>query len=369
MRLNNNRKGGAAIVAVLIVIMLVCVGTAALIVTGRQAIADVKPADASAAESSSGNNDGSSNIDASSSEADVPNEEPSVYPVQSASYKEINDKDITGKYSILLNANSGEIIAGKNYDRKIYPASLTKMLTLLVAAENIKDLNATYTFKATDIDPLIEENASRAGFEVGEKVTMKDLIYSSVLVSGADGTTGLANSISGSEKEFVKLMNNKITELGLTGTEFVNASGLHNKNHFSTVQDMAVITRECLNNEICKKVLSTSAYRTSKTKQNPNGIRLDSIVLSRFEGYYIDLNGDEKADAKILGGKSGFTDEASFTLSTICEYKGNYYICVTAKVKNQDLCSAEQIAIYEKYLPKTDAADTVSDSKTDSKAS
>ena len=77
------------------------------------------------------------------------------------------------------------------------------MLTLLVAAENIQDMDATYKFTSDDIDPLIEDNASRAGFEAGETVTKKDLLYSAILVSGADGTTGLANAVAGSEEKFV----------------------------------------------------------------------------------------------------------------------------------------------------------------------
>ena len=347
---NHNRKGGAGIVAVLAVIMLVCIGTAALIITGRHTIETTAPAK----EPQSSSQSDSSLSGSDSSSADEP-EEPAdaVYPVKSDNYKEVKLKDISCKYSMLVDVNNNTVIAGHGYDKKIYPASLTKMLTLLVAVENISDMNKTYTFKASDIDPLIEENASRAGFEAGEKVTVQDLLYASILVSGADGTLGLAKTVAGSEAGFVKLMNEKITELGLKDTQFVNVSGLHDKRHYTTLQDLAVITRECLNNETCKKILSASFYTPSKTKINPNGILLKSIVLTRLDGYYIDLNKDEKADAKIIGGKSGFTDEAMFTLATICKYKNSYYICLTAKSSTQDGSTSDQIAIYENYLPKT----------------
>lgn len=367
MKFKQNQKGGATVVAILVVILLVCVGTAALIITGRKTIESTNAVPAAKAADKN-NSSSSSQTDSSDTEEPEEPETANPYPVKADDYKDIKDKSITSKYSILMDANSGQIIAGHNYDQKIYPASLTKMLTLLVAVENIDDLKATYTFTAKDIDPLVEANASRADFAAGEKVTMNDLLYASVLVSGADGTLGLAKSIAGSEAGFVKLMNQKIEELGLTGTEFVNASGLHNKKHYSTVQDIAIITRECLNNETCRKVLTTKTYTTSKTKQHKNGIKLESIVLSRLEGYYIDTNKDDKADADIIGGKSGFTDEAMFTLSTICEYNDTTYICVTARSSGQDICTQDQIAIYEKYLPK-DEVQTEEDESSSNKSS
>ena len=364
-----NKKGGAAVVAVLIVIMLVAVGSAALVVTGRYTIQESKVSDAvvkidnSSEESSS---DEMSEADDLSSVAETP---VSNYPVQSAGYKDISIKGMSANTAILVDADTNEIVAGYNYEKKIYPASLTKILTLLVAAENIQDMDATYKFTSDDIDPLIEDNASRAGFEAGETVTMEDLLYSAILVSGADGTTGLANAVAGSEEKFVELMNAKIQELGLTGTNFVNASGLHNKNHYSTAIDIAVLTKAAMDNETCRKVLTTTSYTTSKTKQHKDGIELTSIVAQRIEGYYIDCDGDGEADdgISIEGGKTGFTDEAKYTLSTILDDNGHTYICVTTKSKNELKSVEDQIAIYEKYLGSNTSADT--DTKVDTDTS
>ena len=362
-----NKKGGAAVVAVLIVIMLVAVGSAALVVTGRYTIQESKVSDAvvkianSSEESSS---DEMSEADDLSSVAETP---VSNYPVQSAGYKDISIKGMSANTAILVDADTNEIVAGYNYEKKIYPASLTKILTLLVAAENIQDMDATYKFTSDDIDPLIEDNASRAGFEAGETVTMEDLLYSAILVSGADGTTGLANAVAGSEEKFVELMNAKIQELGLTGTNFVNASGLHNKNHYSTAIDIAVLTKAAMDNETCRKVLTTTSYTTSKTKQHKDGIELTSIVAQRIEGYYIDCDGDGEADdgISIEGGKTGFTDEAKYTLSTILDDNGHTYICVTTKSKNELKSVEDQIAIYEKYLGSNTSADTDTKADTD----
>lgn len=362
-----NKKGGAAVVAVLIVIMLVAVGSAALVVTGRYTIQESKVSDAVVKidnSSEEGSSDEMSEADDLSSVAETP---VSNYPVQSAGYKDISIKGMSANTAILVDADTNEIVAGYNYEKKIYPASLTKILTLLVAAENIQDMDATYKFTSDDIDPLIEDNASRAGFEAGETVTMEDLLYSAILVSGADGTTGLANAVAGSEEKFVELMNAKIQELGLTGTNFVNASGLHNKNHYSTAIDIAVLTKAAMDNETCRKVLTTTSYTTSKTKQHKDGIELTSIIAQRIEGYYIDCDGDGEADdgISIEGGKTGFTDEAKYTLSTVLDDNGHTYICVTTKSKDELKSVEDQIAIYEKYLGTNASADTDSKADTD----
>lgn len=366
-----NKKGGAAIVAVLIVIMLVAVGSAALVVTGRYTIQASKVADAVVKVNSKPEESSSEEVSEVDDLSSVVEEPVSNYPVKSANYQDINIKGMTANSAILVDADTNEIVAGYNYEKKVYPASLTKMLTLLVAAENIQDMDATYKFTSDDIDPLIEDNASRAGFEAGETVTMKDLLYSAILVSGADGTTGLANAVAGSEEKFVELMNAKIQQLGLTGTKFVNASGLHNKNHYSTAQDIAVITKAAMDNKTCREVLTATKYTTSKTKQHKDGIELTSIVAQRIEGYYVDCDGDGEADdgISIEGGKTGFTDEAKYTLSTILDDNGHTYICVTTKSKDELKSVEDQIAIYEKYLGGKASDNKDKDSKTDTDTS
>lgn len=366
-----NKKGGAAIVAVLIVIMLVAVGSAALVVTGRYTIQASKVADAVVKVNSKPEESSSEEVSEVDDLSSVVEEPVSNYPVKSANYQDINIKGMTANSAILVDADTNEIVAGYNYEKKVYPASLTKMLTLLVAAENIQDMDATYKFTSDDIDPLIEDNASRAGFEAGETVTMKDLLYSAILVSGADGTTGLANAVAGSEEKFVELMNAKIQELGLTGTKFVNASGLHNKNHYSTAQDIAVITKAAMDNKTCREVLTATKYTTSKTKQHKDGIELTSIVAQRIEGYYVDCDGDGEADdgISIEGGKTGFTDEVKYTLSTILDDNGHKYICVTTKSKDELKSVEDQIAIYEKYLGGKASDNKDKDSKTDTDTS
>ena len=350
---NTNRKGGAAIVAVLVMIIIVAVSCALMVVTGRKTI---RPNDTVSAPMPSGysTEETTPEEDTTAEEeivVEVPEVKPSMIPAISSSYQVINLKDSTFSTAVLLDAESNEILAGLKYDKKIYPASLTKLMTLLVAAENITDMQAKYKFTDNDIDPLIEENASRAGYVAGDEATMEDLMYAAILPSGADGTLGLANAIAGSEKEFVKMMNDKAAELGLADTNFVNASGLHDKQHYTTAQDMAVITRACLQNDVCRKVMFAEKWTTKPTQEYEDGIELDSILHARFGGYFIDADQDGEEDAKLEGGKTGFTDESMYCLATVVEYGGREYICITTKSDGDLIATEDTIMVYENYLP------------------
>ncbi len=351
LKFKRNQKGGATIVAVMIMIMLIAIGTAIMVVTGRGSISDTDniPAYTYTSENDSSDSDllsYDSNTESSVEDSSLSETTTAVSKLtKSEDYHEISIDSLTTKYGILVDAENNQIIAGKNYNKKIYPASLTKIMTLIVAVENADDKDATYKFNAKLIDSLVSENASLAGFEDGETVSFEDLLYSSILVSGADATSGLADIVAGSESDFVDLMNQKCEELGLTGTHFENASGLHSKNHYSTCEDLAVIMQYALDNKECRDVLKKSSYTTSKTTQHPNGITFDSILASRLQGYYIE------GDADIMGGKTGFTDESLFSLATYAEKDKKDYICVTVKSSGGFTSIEDNIAIYEKYLP------------------
>lgn len=349
---NSNRKGGAAIVAVLVMIIIVAVGCALMVVTGRKTI---KRNESVVAPMPEGYDTETVSVETTPEEDEtevvIPEVKPSMIPAISSDYETLNLRDSTFSTAVLLDCDTNEIVAGLKYDKKIYPASLTKLVTLLVAAENIEDMQAKYKFTDNDIDPLIEENASRAGFAAGDEVTMEDLLYAAILPSGADGTLGLANAIAGSEDEFVKMMNDKVSELGLTDTNFVNASGLHNKQHYTTAQDMAVVTRACMQNDICRKVLSSPEWTTKPTIEEEEGIELESIFHSRLNGYFIDVDQDGEEDAKFIGGKTGFTDEAGYCLASVIEFNGKEYVVVTIKSQEALGATEDTILICENYLP------------------
>ena len=156
--------------------------------------------------------------------------------------------DINSKNAILYNLNTNEIIYEKNIDESIKIASLTKMMTTIVALENINNLNDKVIITDKMLEGLIELDASVAGFKVGDIVTYEDLLYGAMLPSGADATRALAISISGNIDDFVLLMNNKAKQLKLTNTYYTNTTGLDYKDNHSTVKDVAILLQYALSN-------------------------------------------------------------------------------------------------------------------------
>lgn len=245
------------------------------------------------------------------------------YPKKSDGYMDITSEEILSPYVAVINVTDNKLVAGKNAETRIYPASMTKVMTLIVAVENIDNMDNTFTMTSAIIDPLYKDSATRAGFEPGEAVTAKDLMYGLILPSGADGAVGLAEMISGSEEEFVKLMNKKCEEMGLTNTHFTNTSGLHNEDHYTTPVEMAMILQYAMENETCAEILSTYQYTTQATEKHPEGILLTSTMFSR-------MYGNEVGGVEIKAGKTGYTQEAKHCLVSYAESYGKKYIAVTA---------------------------------------
>ncbi|MBQ8434612.1 MAG: D-alanyl-D-alanine carboxypeptidase [Oscillospiraceae bacterium] len=253
------------------------------------------------------------------------------------------DSTIASKYCVLVDTESNTVIAQRDAEKKMYPASMTKIMTLIVAVENMTSLDDTFTMTHDILAPLYDADASMAGFQEHEVITVKDMLYGAILPSGADATNGLARKIAGNEENFVRLMNEKATELGLHNTHFTNTSGLHNNNHYSTALDMAVILNYALKNELCREILSTYQYTTSKTKEHPEGILLESTMFSR-------MYGDEVEGVQIKGGKTGFTSEAQHTMASFAEKNGKEYILVTAYEDDKWGSVYDAFDIYENYL-------------------
>ncbi len=232
--------------------------------------------------------------------------------------------EIESPYAILVDASDDTILARRNADKVIYPASMTKVMTLLVAAENIDNLNDTFKMSYEIIDPLYKEGLTLAGFGHGEDVKLIDMFYGMVLESGADAAVGLACYVSGSEEEFVKLMNNKCNELGLKNTHFTNASGMHNKDNYTTCTEMAMIVRAAIQNDFCRKVLSTEWYTVPANEFHGE--------LKYHHGMFEKMYGDEAKVAFVKGGKTGFTSQSLFCLASFgVTDDGREIICITAK--------------------------------------
>lgn len=228
--------------------------------------------------------------------------------------------EIASQYYVLMDAKTARVIEGKDENELIYPASMTKIMTLLIAIENLKDLDEEITITDEMLVGLVEANASVAGFISGETVKVRDLFYGVMLPSGADACLALAIRIAGSEKAYVKLMNQRAAELGLTQTHFVNTTGLHEDEHVSTVKEIALLLRTALQNPVFKGIFETKEIITEETWAHPSGIYL---VSSTFR-YADDMD-------YLLGGKTGFTYEAGLCLASAASKDNMDLILVTAK--------------------------------------
>ena len=246
--------------------------------------------------------------------------------------------------AVIINTETGRAVAARNPHKRFYPASTTKIMTLLVACENIENYDDTFTMTLKITDPLYVAEASVAGFLNGEKITMTDLLYGLILPSGADAAVALTQKISGGETEFVKLMNAKAKELGLKDTRFANATGLFDKEHYTSAYDMAIILETAIENPLCKKILSTYQYTSSPTEQHPEGIQMSATLFNY-------MYGTEPETATIEGGKTGFVNESGYCIASFGSNNTtkNRYIAVTLKNSSRWPAFHGQIELYKQF--------------------
>jgi D-alanyl-D-alanine carboxypeptidase (penicillin-binding protein 5/6) len=228
--------------------------------------------------------------------------------------------------AILIRLNDHTILMQKNSEEKIYPASLTKMMTAIVAIENLPGLKEEIKLTNSTFQGLYEADASMAGFQPGEQVRAIDLLYGVMLPSGAECCIGLADQIAGSEKNFVKIMNQKAADLGMDNTHFENATGLYSEKHYTTVKDLAILLSYALQNDTFRETFTSSSYSTLPTNRHPDGITFYSTMFEK-------LNNQSIADGKILGGKTGYTEEAGLCLASLAQVGKQEYILITAGAK------------------------------------
>ena len=251
--------------------------------------------------------------------------------------------DIISNYAVFIDMESGTIIARKSETSRIVPASMTKVLTLLVAVENIDNLDDTFEITSDITDYCLKNDCSNAGFVPGEVVTIRDLLYAAILPSGADGALGLAYYVAGSQEAFVELMNAKLEELGIAGTaHFTNCVGLYDDNHYCTICDMAVIMQAAVKNKTCREVLSAHIYTTSVTEKHPEGIPLSNWFLRRIE--------DKDTNGEVICGKTGYVGQSQHcAVSYGIDKSGREYICVTADAAGKWRCIEDHAYLYKEY--------------------
>lgn len=251
--------------------------------------------------------------------------------------------DMQSKNAILIDCGTNTSIAQRLADQVIYPASLTKIMTVVVAYENINNFNETFVMPIELWRKAVNQGASKAKFYTGTVLTMTDLMYGTILPSGAEAAYGLAQCVAGSEEAFAVLMNKKAAELGMSSTHFVNVTGLHDPNHYSTVRDMATLMNYAMSIPAVKEILSAITYRRSDGQQE-----LTSIVFNITESVHKTYNNG----VTMIAGKSGYTPEAGNCLATYYESdNGKSYILVTAGASNGKYAPVNDAAVLiEKYI-------------------
>ena len=241
--------------------------------------------------------------------------------------------NITGENVILYNLNDNEILYEQNSNELTSIASLTKIMTALVAIENIEDYDATITITSKDF--IGTDGYSKAGFSIGDKVTYRDLLYGILLPSGADAVNAIVNNTLGYD-DFITAMNAKAKEIGLKNTSFSNPVGKDDDDNYSTASDIATLLKYALENDLFKEIFTTKEYTTT------NGINLECTLYP-----YKDILDIDKID----GSKSGFTQGAGRCLASITTLNGVDYLLVVIHSTTAQNYSAvlDTITIYDYY--------------------
>ena len=205
---------------------------------------------------------------------------------------------------------------------KVSIASLTKIATTITAIENIENLDEKVTITG-EILSTVRWDASRAGLYEGETITYKDLLYASMLPSGADATNALAILSSGSIEKFVDKMNNLAKKIGLDNTHFINVTGLDIEGHYSSAENMRKLLSYALENDMFKEIYTTRKYTLS------DGLKVESTINTYNRNSNIDTS-------KIKGSKTGFTEDAGYCLSTLSTINGHDFIIIVLNAEHRN---------------------------------
>lgn len=246
-----------------------------------------------------------------------------------------SDVNIKSAAAVLVDVSSGKSIAQKEADTRIYPASMTKVMTLLIACENAKNPTDKMTITQEMIDYQSNAGASGImGFKAGESITVEDALFLINYNSDTIACLLIANHIAGSEDAFVQMMNRRAQELGCTGTNFVNTTGLEDENHYTTCRDMATIMTAAMNNSAAKTVLTSYKAYTVSVYVEKNSTPTISRSPSIYAGWYstrLKDNNSLGGGMKIIAGKTGSEDTPTACFVTVAkdDSTGKTYVCVT----------------------------------------
>ena len=253
------------------------------------------------------------------------------------------DFDLQSETVLLLNMDTGKVMYEKNADARVYPASLTKIMTAILALENVEDLDGTkVALKQYIQDMLYGKNASLGGILLGEEVSMRGLLYASMLQSANEASLMIGDYLGdGSLTQFAEMMNDKAKELGCTGTNFVNPNGLHDENHYTTARDMAKIAAYAMQNPEFVEIVNTVSMDIGPTNKHEQLVEITTnkvIVPSSI--YY---------NPAVSGIKTGTLDEAGRCFVSTATKDGFTYLLVLmgAPFYNEDGTFMETMINFE----------------------
>ena len=233
--------------------------------------------------------------------ADAPAEDDSVPEDRLLSSR--TSFSVAAKAALLIDLNTGRTVYEQDADERVYPASLTKIMTCLLALEN-GNLSDVVTVSASALDDL-DADSSVAGLQVGEQMTLENLLYCMMVVSGNDACNVIAEHIAGSITDFVRMMNQRAYELGCLNTHFSNPHGLHDENHYTTARDLSIITQAALKSENFRQIVDTYEYQLpdDNVRQNIPKLKTTNMLIYRSMSnslYY----------SRAHGIKTGYTSQA-----------------------------------------------------------
>lgn len=254
-----------------------------------------------------------------------------------------NDVFLDSESAVLIDLDEGTVLVERNADVAVYPASMTKVLTMLVAEEQISDRSGTFTITRDITDLTFSESLSAVSWDVGETVTLADLEYGTILPSGADAAIGMARYSVGSEDKLVELMNKRVKAMGLSEhTKFTNVTGMYDDNQTVALIDMAMIMKAAVSNKRLLEVMRTGEYTTSATKEHPKGVYFFNLFLDRTQN--IEMPGT------VVAAKTGYTVEAlNCAVSYYVSESGKHYVCATARGHGSRRVVTDHVNLYKEY--------------------
>ncbi|MCR5251355.1 MAG: serine hydrolase [Lachnospiraceae bacterium] len=258
--------------------------------------------------------------------------------------KEIWNQEVISSYGILVDLADGHVVAQRNAFDRMYPASMTKVLTILVAAEHMEDPEDRFTMMQEITDYVFKNDCSQVGYSVGETMTVRELLYGTIMPSGGDAALGLAYYTAGSIEAFADMMNEKVAELGLSDqAHFTNPVGVFDEQNYCTPAAMAMIMKAALENDLCRAALGAKRFTTAPTEQHPEGILISNWFLRRIE--------DKDTHGEVLGAKTGFVNESrNCAVSYERSNDGHEYICVTGNAHSAWRAIYDHVAIYDDFV-------------------